>query len=281
MLDSLKRDKSAHAAGTRVLCQFCGNATPYSAGATCPQCGISVATFDADKLEPAFDVAPSEVRFLRPIHDTRADGSQDRGPTWLRLMADTLHLRQMSTVADIGCGVNALLTSLAETYSNLRCTGFDFLPVEPTGPAAERLEVRFLDLESGKIPLDDKSQDLVTCSHCLEHIENAHALLAEMLRVGKNVLVILPNDMIFSTLLRSALKDGPAQPHGMPLGRPADRHRWMFTPTQAEKMMRHAAGRAHKRLRVFHYVDPRVPVALGRLNKNLFVVESAFLLSDA
>lgn len=53
-----------------------------------------------------------------------------------------------------------------------------------------------IDLEKGKLPFEDNSVDEVYSAHCLEHVNNAVAVLAEVLRicrVGATVEMRLPH----------------------------------------------------------------------------------------
>ncbi len=43
-----------------------------------------------------------------------------------------------------------------------------------------------------RLPFGDRQFDTVLCSHTLEHVENPDAFLAELGRVGKKVVIVLP-----------------------------------------------------------------------------------------
>ncbi|KAF5411600.1 MAG: Ubiquinone/menaquinone biosynthesis C-methyltransferase UbiE [Candidatus Methanophagaceae archaeon] len=43
------------------------------------------------------------------------------------------------------------------------------------------------------LPFKDKSFDLVTCSHVLEHVDNPHRALEEIKRVGKSAYIVTPS----------------------------------------------------------------------------------------
>jgi SAM-dependent methyltransferase len=279
MLELLKTRKPTSGA-PRVVCPHCGYAASMITGASCPDCGTPVASYDKATLQEAYDVEPVDVSFERSDHPPRL-GAPDRTLAQIRILEQRLDLRRLKTVTDVGCGHNWLLSGLAERYPNLSCTGYDFAPHEPEGPAADRVKVQFFDLETAKLPLESGSQDLVICSHSLEHIDNAHLLLNEVLRVGKNALVVLPNDLAFTTLLKTVLTDGPRGRSGIPLERPQDRHRWVFTPRLAERWMRHAAGHYGKQLYIHYFSDPRLPAAFGKIHRNLFVSETAFVFKES
>ncbi len=43
-----------------------------------------------------------------------------------------------------------------------------------------------------KLPFEDKQFDKVLCSHTIEHVDDPHGFLKELMRIGKDVTIILP-----------------------------------------------------------------------------------------
>lgn len=101
-----------------------------------------------------------------------------------------------------------------------------------------------VDLEkTARLPFDDASFDLVLCSEVLEHLDNLHHVFGELVRVSKKrVLISLPNCW---TAARRPLQRGRGQigHYGLPLARPADRHKWFFSLSEAAEFAR---GQAEK-----------------------------------
>jgi len=101
-----------------------------------------------------------------------------------------------------------------------------------------------LDLDNiKKLPFEDNSFDTVVGLDVLEHLENFHLVSSEMLRVSKkNVIISLPN--CFHTFFTILLNKKTSDPnnngvynkfYGLPIKKPADRHRWFFTNEDVER----------------------------------------------
>lgn len=94
-----------------------------------------------------------------------------------------------------------------------------------------------IDLDSiNSLPFDDDSFDLCCGFDILEHLENFHLILDEMLRVArKTVLLSLPNSSyeVIPNVLSNKPQKRPdlnrgtySKFYGLPLYKPVDRHRW-------------------------------------------------------
>jgi hypothetical protein len=71
------------------------------------------------------------------------------------------------------------------------------------------------------------------CTDVLEHLDNLHAIFGELLRVaGAFVVLSLPNNWMAA---RVPIRRGHGNfaHYGLPLERPADRHKWFFNLQQA------------------------------------------------
>jgi len=97
------------------------------------------------------------------------------------------------------------------------------------------------------LPINSNSYDTVICTEVLEHLEEFHRVFEELLRISKKYIIIsVPNALISyrSYFLRKkyygdsgiAGKDVGMYKkyYGLPLVKPADRHRWFFSFTEAE-----------------------------------------------
>jgi SAM-dependent methyltransferase len=101
------------------------------------------------------------------------------------------------------------------------------------------------NLEGRPLPFDDKSFDCVMCLDTLEHVDDPHLLLAELLRVSsKHVIVSLPNN--WPSFIWSLI-DGRNITHrgGYCLGAkrklPGQRHKYFFNLEEAAEFL--AGGR--------------------------------------
>jgi SAM-dependent methyltransferase len=102
-----------------------------------------------------------------------------------------------------------------------------------------------IDLETGPLPFEDRSFDVVLCLDTLEHLSNPHAVFDELCRVcRRHVIVSLPcpwGDVY------TALRSGPYRPsrqlkyYGLPVEAPGDRHKWFFSTSDARAFV---TGRA-------------------------------------
>lgn len=126
-------------------------------------------------------------------------------PRIYRLVAETLAaLGSGGVLADIGCGSGGLWPLVRDRFT--RCVGVD--AVRYDGCPAD-IEFRALDLESGRLPLDDASVDAAVAVEVIEHVENPRALVREMARVvrpGGVVLLTTPNQLSLLSLLTLVVK---------------------------------------------------------------------------
>ena len=123
-------------------------------------------------------------------------------------------------ILDVGCG-KAVLKQL--------------LPDQPyTGVDVAGAPDVQLDLEKiERLPFDDAHFGCVVCTDVLEHLDNLHAIFAELLRVSSRyVIVALPNCWQVARVPISRGRGGFAH-YGLPADRPADRHKWFFSYSQA------------------------------------------------
>lgn len=91
---------------------------------------------------------------------------------------------QLATLLDVGCGRGYWLKLLKEK-TNFQLTGCDVFEKPP---------IAGIDYKQGTIealPFADKSFDIVTCHHTLEHIRDIRKAVAELKRVARKQLIIV------------------------------------------------------------------------------------------
>jgi SAM-dependent methyltransferase len=137
-------------------------------------------------------------------------------------------------ILDVGCDEGCLRAEFPGRYVGIDRAGQPDLIV---------------DLE-GRLPFQDEEFDTVICTDVLEHVEEAHRLMAELGRVCRGRIILsLPNcwAALWGALLRGA---GELKQYGLPVDPPPDRHRWFFNYEQAETFIRGQADRLGFAVRV-------------------------------
>jgi len=95
-------------------------------------------------------------------------------------------------VLDLGCGDGTLLRYLKEAR-NARGYGIEICDANLVTCIRNGVNVIQMDLESGLSGFEAQSFDFVILSQTLQAMKNIEQLVNEMLRVGKQCIVTLPN----------------------------------------------------------------------------------------
>jgi methionine biosynthesis protein MetW len=101
-------------------------------------------------------------------------------------------IAERARVLDLGCGDGALLAYLA---SERRASGYG-IEIDDAGVLASvrnGINVIQSDLEGGLAGFDDAAFDVVVLSQTLQAMRRVEAIVAEMLRVGREAIVTFPN----------------------------------------------------------------------------------------
>jgi methionine biosynthesis protein MetW len=101
-------------------------------------------------------------------------------------------LAPKARVLDLGCGDGSLLAYLGRER---QATGYG-IEIDDAGVLASignGINVLQSDLESGLAGFDDASFDCVILSQTLQAMRHTEAIVAEMLRVGRDAIVTFPN----------------------------------------------------------------------------------------
>jgi len=83
---------------------------------------------------------------------------------------------------DMGAGWGDLIKRLREKFPQLQCSGVDYNPSHFPLPD---VPIAHADFSYGKLPSEDASFDLVTCTEVFEHLENFRHAIREAARVTK------------------------------------------------------------------------------------------------
>ena len=95
-------------------------------------------------------------------------------------------------VLDLGCGDGSLLAYLMRERS-VRGYGIEIADEGVLASVRNGIDVLQSDLESGLAGFDDASFDCVILSQTLQAMRHTEEIVAEMLRVGREVIVTFPN----------------------------------------------------------------------------------------
>lgn len=97
------------------------------------------------------------------------------------------------TLVDVGCGRGRLWEYLHDYFSSY--IGADVVSYEGF---PRNGDFRVIDVESGRVPLDDQSADVVVAAETIEHVENPRAFMRELKRLvrpGGLVVASTPNQL--------------------------------------------------------------------------------------
>lgn len=137
----------------------------------------------AAKEEPKFE-KPSMVSGLKGIERAK------------RLRVDYELIESLiepdSRVLDVGCGDGQLLLSL-QRDKNIAAEGIEVDQELVVRCVGSGLDVIHRDIERGLQHYPDKSFDYAILSQTLQTLKNPHHVFAELLRVGKKVIISFPN----------------------------------------------------------------------------------------
>lgn len=102
-----------------------------------------------------------------------------------------------------------------------------------------------IDFEKEKLSQFKNSQfDMVVCTEVLEHLENLHEMFDELLRVSRRYVVIsLPTSLSLYDKWNIVFHNRIGKYYGLPLEKPEDRHRWLFTYRDLDRFFKHHAKR--------------------------------------
>ncbi|MDD5166970.1 MAG: methionine biosynthesis protein MetW [Candidatus Omnitrophica bacterium] len=101
-------------------------------------------------------------------------------------------IEQRASVLDLGCGTGELLYLLIKE-KNARGQGIEIDEKAIYECVTKGLNVFHGDIDSGLAEYKDKSFDYVILNQTLQQVEHMEAVLADALRVGKRVIVGIPN----------------------------------------------------------------------------------------
>ncbi len=132
-----------------------------------------------------------------PYNEHYVGAYDERGLQWRRIgaadkarnIAQLLGPRTLGPVLEVGCETGAVLAALQTRGIGAAFAGIDLADPDPhRDPAAGSFDLRAYDWVS--LPFLYQSFDLVYATHVLEHVSEPRALLAEMLRVTRDLIYL-------------------------------------------------------------------------------------------
>lgn len=129
-------------------------------------------------------------------------------------------------VLDVGCRSRQLAGLLGEPAAT-------YLGLDIQAPADV-----IASLDRG-LPFAERAFHSVVALDVLEHTDDIHVAIAEVCRVSHRfVLISLPNLYVMEVRLRFSLGRPISAKYGLPVTRPVDRHRWLFSFDDARRFCR-------------------------------------------
>jgi ubiquinone/menaquinone biosynthesis C-methylase UbiE len=97
------------------------------------------------------------------------------------------------TLIDVGSGNGYLLKQIHARHPAVELTGFDIKDDDASGDTYKYVKGRI-----ERLPFADKSFDVVTCSHTVEHLLNLEHCISELVRVARRqIFIVTPKQRYF------------------------------------------------------------------------------------
>lgn len=151
-------------------------------------------------------------------------------------------LQEADSILDVGCDQNYLKQRLGGKVYGVDISG--------TPDRIVNLEEEALSFVA------DKEYEMVVCMEVLEHLDNLHFMMDELLRVSSRyVLISLPNATSTSRVLGILRTGKNGKFYGLPYRKPVDRHKWFFSYTEILNFANHLSVHSeyHAVKTVLHY----------------------------
>ena len=101
----------------------------------------------------------------------------------LNFILDNLY-KDAGNLLDVGCGRGYLLKQIKKKYPALKLSGVDVVEKYASS------EFKYIKGNIENLPFEDKSFDVVTCCHTIEHIINLDQAILELKRITRKQLII-------------------------------------------------------------------------------------------
>ncbi len=124
------------------------------------------------------------AEIYRTTFNLSKDRPTDTNEASIEYILNDLKNGNNSNMLDVGCGRGYWLNLIAEKFPNMELTGVDFFDDVPLNRA------KYVRGNVEALPFPDKSFDIVTCQHTIEHLKNLPKAIEEMKRVARKQIII-------------------------------------------------------------------------------------------
>lgn len=124
------------------------------------------------------------AEIYRNTFNMSKDRPTDTNEASIDYIIEHLNKADSTNLLDVGCGRGYWLNLMAEKFPDMELTGVDFFDDVPLKRA------KYVRGNVEALPFPDKSFDVVTCQHTIEHLKNLPKAIAEMKRVARKQIII-------------------------------------------------------------------------------------------
>ena len=147
--------------------------------------------FDLDFKERAFAMSPREIAAAYAALDSGGGRYRDTDTTPAQLAAIVTAAR--GRVLEVGCGNGAVAERLATAHEVVAVD----VTLGSTRATRDRAGCAVAVAGLPALPFRDRAFDTVVCAHTLEHIPDLFAAAAELRRVARRVVVVVPRQRYY------------------------------------------------------------------------------------
>lgn len=139
-----------------------------------------------DFKEKAFSLTDEEFRdYYKTVSDTAIKRETDLNKACIERIMQSV---ENGKILDVGCGRGFLVNLLSQKHNDV--SGIDIYI--PDAMQTKFPQLKFYEGSAEKLPFPDKHFDTVICTHTLEHVRNLAQAIAELRRVAKKLIIIVP-----------------------------------------------------------------------------------------
>jgi ubiquinone/menaquinone biosynthesis C-methylase UbiE len=124
------------------------------------------------------------AEIYRTTFNLSKDRPTDTNEASIDYILDHLKSGNNTNMLDVGCGRGYWLNLIADKFPHMELTGVDFFDDVPLNRG------NYVRGNVEALPFPDKSFEIVTCQHTIEHLKNLPKAIEEMKRVARKQIII-------------------------------------------------------------------------------------------